>query len=249
MITYQNNKFWQRPWFLAVIGGTAVAAAAWWWMGSKDSASGQQANNTTNGGWFTPSSEASHGNAASGNTQGSVLTATRPADLPEADWNALKGALSKTMPQAEAEAARVADYLQYQKRFEYWQTTEGSKSAKERASLAEALLQEIPARLAKGEFTVGEAMLMNTVLITESEPNEAARQQRITEMQAKLLKLGPPQDNPKLLAEAERATEQKRLVATTFAEWQARPEGQRTQAALEAALADAQRAFNSGSQQ
>ena len=41
----------------------------------------------------------------------------------------------------------------------------------------------------------------------------------------------------------------KRLVATTYAEWQARPEGQRTQAALEAALADAQRAFNSGTQQ
>ena len=86
------------------------------------------------------------------NSQGAVLSTTRPADLPEADWNALKGRLSKTTPQAEAEAARVADYLQYQKRFEYWQTTEGSKSTKERASLAEALLQEIPARLAKGRI-------------------------------------------------------------------------------------------------
>lgn len=249
MITYQNDKFWQRPWFLAVVGGTAVAAAAWWWMSSKDAASSTQPTASTSSGWLTPGTPTGQAGSTGTNSQGAVLSTTRPADLPEADWNALKGALSKTTPQAEAEAARVADYLQYQKRFEYWQTTEGSKSTKERASLAEALLQEIPARLAKGEFTAGEALLMNTVLITESEPNDATRQQRITEMQQKLMKLAPPQDNPKLMAEAERATEQKRLVATTFAEWQARPEGQRTQAALEAALADAQRAFNSGTQQ
>jgi hypothetical protein len=49
-----------------------------------------------------------------------------------------------------------------------------------------------------------------------------------------------------LVIEAERQTEQKRLLATTFAEWRSKPEASRTQAALEAALADAQRTFNAG---
>jgi hypothetical protein len=68
-------------------------------------------------------------------------------------------------------------------------------------------------------------------------------------MQEQLLKMAPPQDNEKLVIEAERQTEQKRLLATTFAEWRSKPEASRTQAALEAALADAQRTFNAGTPQ
>ncbi|MDE2594437.1 MAG: hypothetical protein KGL57_09375 [Burkholderiales bacterium] len=251
MITYQNNKIWQRPWFLAIVGCTAIAGAAWWWTSHGDSPNNHSGNvASTVGGWLTPSTGAS-GNAATqpGNNATPLLAQGRPTDLPESDWNALTGALSKQPGDAQAEAARVVDYLRYQKRFEYWQTTEGNKSAKERAALAQALLDEIPARLAKGEFTTAEAVLMNTVLITESEPNETARQQRIAAMQEQLLKSAPPQDNEKLVREADRNTEAKRLVATTFAEWQAKPEASRTQATLEAALANAQRSFNAGGAQ
>lgn len=247
MITYQNDKIWQRPWFLAIVGCVAIAGAAWWWTSHNDSAPNAAGGvASTVGGWLTPGTGSSSNAHPAGSNTAPLLAPGRPTDIPEADWNALKGALGKTQPNAEAEAARVVNYLQYQKRFEYWQTTEGNKSAKERTALAQALLEEIPARLAKGEFTAGEAVLMNTVLITESEPNETLRQQRIAAMQEQLLKVAPPQDNEKLVREAERNTEAKRLVATTFAEWQAKPEASRTQAALEAALANAQRSFNAG---
>ncbi len=247
MITYQNDKIWQRPWFLAIVGCTAIASAAWWWTSHGDSTpSTPSVVTNTVGGWLTPGTGSSNNAHPAGSNSSPLLAEGRPTGIPETDWNALKGALSKQPGNAEAEAARVVNYLQYQKRFEYWQTTEGNKSAKERAALAQALLEEIPARLAKGEFTIGEAVLMNTVLITESEPNETARQQRIAAMQEQLLKMAPPQDNEKLVREAERNTEAKRLVATTFAEWQAKPEATRTQASLEAALADAQRSFNAG---
>lgn len=245
MITYQNNKIWQRPWFLAIVGCAAVGTAAWWWSGHQNvQTDATGATPTASNSWLTPNSGST--NTANGSNPVPLLAQGRPSDLPEADWNALKGALSKYAPNAEAEAGRIVNYLQYQKRFEYWQTTEGNKSAKERAGLAKALLEEIPARLAKGEFTIAEAVLMNTVLITESEPNETLRQQRIVAMQEELLKMGPPQDNEKLAQEAARNTEQKRLLATTFAEWQSKPEASRTQAALEAALAEAQRTFNAG---
>lgn len=249
MITYQNDKIWQRPWFLAIVGCTAIASAAWWWTAHKDSAPQAPAGaSSTAGGWLTPGTSSSSSTSPSGGSTAPLLAEGRPTSIPESDWNALKGALSKQQANPEAEAARVVDYLRYQKRFEYWQTTEGNKSPKERAALAQALLEEIPARLAKGEVTTAEAVLMNTVLITESEPNEAVRQQRIAAMQEQLLKMAPPQDNEKLVRQAERDTEQKRLIATTFAEWQTKPEPSRTQAALEAALADAQRSFNAGSQ-
>lgn len=248
MITYQNDKIWQRPWFLAIVGCAAIGTAAWWWSArTEHQTEATTATSTSGSAWLTPNGTPTAN--TTGSNQSPLLAQGRPADLPEHDWNALKGALSKHVPNAEAEAARVVDYLQYQKRFEYWQTTEGDKSAKERASLAQALLDEIPARLAKGEFTAAEAVLMNTVLITESEPNETLRQQRITAMQEQLLKMAPPQDNEKLVIEAERQTEQKRLLATTFAEWRSKPEASRTQAALEAALAEAQRTFNAGTSQ
>lgn len=249
MITYQNDKLWQRPWFLAIVGCIGVAGAAWWWMAHKDvdpnaTSGAPSASNS----WLTPNATPSSTTAGSTSNPIALLADGRPSDLPENDWNALKGALGKTQANAAAEAGRVVDYLRYQRRFEYWQTTEGSKSSKERAGLAQALLEEIPARLAKGEFTAGEAVLMNTVLLTESEPNETVRQQRIAAMQEQLLKVAPPQDNEKLVREAERKTEYQRLVATTFAEWQTKPDASRTQAALEAALAEAQRSFNAGGQ-
>lgn len=245
MITYQNDKIWQRPWFLAIVGCAAIGVAAWWWSARTESPTEAHTTTSASGNaWLTPNGTPT-ANTTGGN-QTPLLAQGRPTDLPEHDWNALKGALSKHVPNAEAEAVRVVNYLQYQKRFEYWQTTEGNKSAKERASLAQALLDEIPARMAQGEFTAAEAVLMNTVLITESEPNETLRQQRIAAMQEQLLKMAPPQDNEKLLIEADRQTEQKRLLATTFAEWRSKPEASRTQAALEAALAEAQRTFNAG---
>lgn len=248
MITYQNNKLWQRPWFLVVVGCTAIAAATGWWMTHRTpNTQPASASAPSSGGWF--SSNVGHHDASPAPTIAPttpLLAEGRPTSIPEADWNALKGALGKLVPNPEAEAARVVDYLQYQKRFEYWQSTEGNKSPKERAALAKALLEEVPARLAQGEFTAAEAVLMNTVLISESEPNETIRQQRIAAMQEQLMKAAPPQDDAKKAQDEERAVEQKRLIATTFAEWRTRPDATRTQESLEAALLAAQRTFNAG---
>ena len=248
MITYQNEKIWQRPWFLALVVGLGVTGSVAWWMAGKNGSETASApQGATNPGWVTDTT--GHNTGTSSPSDRPVLLADgRPSDINEADWNALKGALAKQPNAGPGEAERVVDYLRYQHRFEYWQTTEGNKSARERAGLAEALLAEIPDRLKKGEFTAAEAVMMNTVLLTESEPNETARQQRIAASQEQLLKIAPPQDNEKLVRDAERATEYKRLLATTFADWQSKPPEARTQIALEQAMADAQRTFNAAGQ-
>lgn len=170
-------------------------------------------------------------------------TAERPSQVPEEDWAALKAAFAK-QPGSQGEPERVVSYLGYQRKFERWQAMEESKSVVQRRQLARELLDELPARLASGEFTMVEATMMSTVLLNDLEPNEAKREKQLQEWLAAAEAKVPQPEDPKQLNDKARYTEFKRRQAVAFAEWTA--QAQRDQAKLDQALEDARRWYNSG---
>ncbi len=161
----------------------------------------------------------------------------------------LKAAMVK-QPNSAGEAERVVSYLNYQHRFEYWQSLEGSRNVQQRHQLAESLLEEMPARLAKSEFSMPESLMMIAVLLADLEPDETKREQRLQEWQGKLNAVAPQpaEFDEHMMLEKQRVTEFKRAQAVAFAEWQTLPPEQRTQAKLEEALEAARRASYSAPQ-
>ncbi len=239
MAVYQDSKISPRVW-LAGLGVCAVAGLGfWWWSGSTGETSGAAES-------LTAASAAASGGAAMWASAGSGMPTQVPeANVPEVAPDALailKAAMAK-QPNAAGEAERVVSYLNYQHRFEYWQSLEGSRNVQQRHQLAESLLQELPARLAKGEFSMPEAVMMVSVLLADLESDEPKRDQRLQEWQGKLLTVAPQpaEFDEQWMMEKQRLTEAKRGQAVAFAEWQALPAEQRTQAKLEEALEAARR--------
>ncbi|MDE2402461.1 MAG: hypothetical protein KGL90_12420 [Burkholderiales bacterium] len=152
------------------------------------------------------------------------------------------------VPGSAGEAQRVVSYLKYQRSFESWQQgVDDPRRSRERHQLAADLLEQLPDRLAKGEFTGTEALMMSSVLLNDLEPDEKKRDQRLQEWLAHLATVAPQPDEEKLLAQKERLTQFKRRQAVAFAEWQkASDQGNREPVKLEQALEEAQRWYNSG---
>ncbi|MBI2731811.1 MAG: hypothetical protein HYX44_00375 [Aquabacterium sp.] len=245
MITYQRSKSWQ----LGAIGlAVAVAGgAAYWWFGQQDGdkregvvlADGKGAPS----GWLQPGVGSDDPAAV---LKPSVSSDGRPSDIQPDDWTILNQVLDK-MGAQKTEAARIVGYLRYQHTFEAWQTLDETKEAKKRQRMAQALLSELPDRLAGGEFTPIEANLMSAVLLADIETDEAKRNQRLEEQQAKLNAIMPMSEDEQQMQAKNRQIELKRRQATAFAEWQAKTNpAERTQAKLEQAMEEIRRAYNSG---
>lgn len=245
MITYQRSKTWQ----FAVVGVAVLAAgaAAYWWYGQKEGddrggvvlAEGKGAPQ----GWLKPDVGNEDPVAA---LKPSVLSDGRPSDIQPDDWAMLNAVLEK-MGMQKAEGQRIVGYLRYQHTFESWQTLDETKEGKKRQRMAQALLGELPDRLASGEFTPIEANLMGAVLLADMEPDENKRNQRLEEMQAKFNSIMPMSEDEQQMLAKNRQTELKRRQATAFAEWQAKTNpAERTQAKLEQAMEEIRRAYNSG---
>lgn len=177
-----------------------------------------------------------------------VLADGRPSDFTPEDWAALKAAMS-SQPNGKAEMERVVTYLRFQRSFEQWQALAESSDVKQRHQLAENLLTQVPDRLAKGEVTMGEALLLSTALLTDLESDERLREQRLGAMRTRLEGLAPQPDAEQAAREAERLTEFKRRQSAIVASWQAQPEGKRDQAALERDLEAARRAVYGNAKQ
>ena len=245
MITYQRSKTWQ----IAVVGlaVAAAGAAAYWWFGQKegDDRSGVVLadNKVGPSGWLKPNIGNDDPVAA---LKPPVLSDGRPSDIQPDDWTILNAVLEK-MGMQKAEGQRIVGYLRYQHSFESWQTLDETKEAKKRQRMAQALLGELPDRLATGEFTPIEANLMGAVLLADLEPDETKRNQRLEEMQAKFNTIMPMGEDEQQMQAKNRQTELKRRQATAFAEWQAKTNpAERTQAKLEQAMEEIRRAYNSG---
>ena len=169
----------------------------------------------------------------------------RPTELSPADWAALNTALA-TLPDPQLEAQRLASYMHYQQDFDFWQNSTSSSNATARHQLAEELLKQLPDRVAKGEFTGTEGMLMATVLINDMEANDAQRQKRIDSWGSQLNATAPQPTEEQELAAHDRETMHKRKRAEAFLAWQAKPADARPQADLNQSMADVERWFKSG---
>jgi len=249
MITVEKSRSWQG---LAIAAALAAAAAgAYWAFGpSNDSGTAQSASSAGNGMWPGMGNSASVVASGLPELNPPVLADGRPADLSEADWNALEAAL-KRQPNAKAEAARIVSYLRYQKAFETWQNLDEQRDARKRREMAEALMSELPERMKSGEFTLVEATLMGVVLVADMEPDETKRAQRAEAWQAKVgsmvsAMVTNPEDETQMAA-LNRETEFKRRRASAFGEWQLKTDpAERSPAKLSQAMEDVQRMYNSG---
>lgn len=237
MISYEQPKLWQRPWVMALtIGALVLLVAAWWNAEREDgveaapvSASSPVLTDTTP----LPAPEV-------------LLTAplpsdgSRPADFTAEEWATLRSATANEA-QPERELARLVNYLRFQKGFAQWQSLQNSADVAARHRLAEQLLTQLPERVRHGELGGGEATLLQQALLADLVPDETSRQQRLSQAQAELAEAAPAVDaTQQVRADAQR-NEYKRREAAIVADYQSRPEAQRSPAQLEAALEDARR--------
>lgn len=243
MIT-PDRPFWPKrtAWWVVGLAMLALAGVALWWSARPGGAVGQREGGATVG----QGVRVSHGGALGPGGEvpavaaPSVLPDGRPSDFSPQDWAALKDAMSKTA-KPEAELQRVVAYLRFQKAFAQWQALRDASDMARRQQLASQLVAQIPERLRQGEVTLGEALMLETALWTDLEPDEARRKVRLEEVQAVLASAAPQPDAAQQSHEAALLAEYKRREAAIVLEYQSRPEAQRDQAWLEAQLDAARR--------
>lgn len=244
MITYEQTRLWQRAWFLTsvLVLGLLAGVAAWWWQGRVDA--GGRVTAATPAASAAPPKQTVHIDTAL-LVPPTIAPDGRPSDFKEEEWVALREAMSKTAkPQAELD--RVVKYLRFQKGFEQWQALQESPDVAQRHQLAQRLLEQVPERLREGEVTMGEALLLESALWADLEPNDDARRVKLEQAQAYLITLAPQPDGEQQSREAALQVEYKRREAAILADWQAKPQAERNQAKLEEALEAARRSVYAG---
>jgi hypothetical protein len=232
---------------LAAAVAVAVIGAGAYWVTSGSSTSGEGgvvlSSNSGLPGW----PQASTGNPEPTETlQPAVQADGRPGDVSVDDWTALQAALAK-VGMTPAEAERIVNFNRYQRSFESWQSLDQAEDAARRRRMAQALMNELPKHVGRGDFTLLEAVLIGSALIAEIEPDTASRTARLDAWQAEVLTVMPVQSEDEGQSKAStRETELKRRQALAFAEWQARTDpAERTPARLEQAFEEVRRAYNS----
>jgi len=244
MITIEKNRSWTG---VAIVAAVAAAGALAWWAFAPQGDAGDAGAPGATGSMWQWSSASGAASSQGGAPATSILNDARWASVNADDQASLEAALGKSHPNAKAEAGRIVSYVQYHKAFEAWQGLDEQKQARERRQMAEGLFKELPDRLKSGEFTLMEAALMGAVLIAESEPDEARRNQRVEAWQAQLATIVPNPEDEARMAAQNRETEYMRRRATAFGEWQAQSDASlRTPAKLEQAMAEINRAYASG---
>lgn len=243
MITYNRSTLWKRGWFWVPVVGVLIGAAIWWWqmrvLPTRPAAAASDV--AAADGIIRPMA------AGSGLTPlpAPTLDGAPPSDFTRSEWAALKEAMART-ENPEQELARVVAYLRFQRGFERWQGLQGGPDAASRRTLAQQLLDGVPERVRQGEISAGEAMLLQTALLVDIEPDDQARQQRLAQLQAELAAVAPKPDAEQQAREAALLAEYKRREAAIVADYQARPENMRNHAQLEEALESARRAVYGG---
>lgn len=156
-----------------------------------------------------------------------------PEGMTTDEWHALHDAL-KDHPQRDAEIARVAEYMAYRARLERYRVlqTQGAVGQGMARELAPALLDGLPARVARGEVTAAEALRLQDSLLATLWPDGTARDMRRAIERQRLRDAAPPL--PDMRAQAERDARFQREQAAIVAAWQALPAQDRDRRRLEA---------------
>lgn len=240
MITYNrsSSSMSKRGWLWVPLVGVLAGAAVWWWQMRPQAAqvSAVAPDQAPASGIIRPL------DAGAGLTglPAPTLSGPRPSDFTEQEWAALKEAMART-ENPERELTRVVAYLRFQRGFERWQSLQDSPDARARHALAQQLIEGVPERVRQGEIGMGEAVLLQTALLADIEPDEQARKQRLERLQAELAEAAPKPEAEQQAREAALLAEYKRREAAIVADYQARPESQRNHAQLEEALEAARR--------
>ncbi|MDI1258872.1 hypothetical protein [Aquabacterium sp.] len=202
MITYQSKNSWQRPLLIALIGSAVVGTGVWWFAGhSGPDATTQVSSAASEPMAATSSTVAPTTPALAVSTDPTILSDGRPSDFTPGVWSALDKAM-KSKPQLKPEVDKVLSYMRFQRSFEQWQSLEDARDAQQRHQLAQSLLNQMPDRLAKGEFSLSEALMMTTVLLSDLEPDEKKREQQVEEWGKKMAFAAPqPTDDAQVQAE------------------------------------------------
>lgn len=242
-ILYQRSS--SKLAMVAVAAVTVIGAGAYWLTsGSSSGGQGGVVLSSSSGlpGW----PQASTGNPTPVESAApTVQVDGRPSDVSSDDWAALQAALAKVgMPATEA--ARIVDYNRYQRQYETWQNLDQDRDPARRRRVAQSLMNELPAHVGKGDFTLLEAVLIGSSLIAEIEPDTARRTARLDAWQAQVLTVLPvPTEAETKSNDATRETELKRRQSQAFADWQAKTDpAERSPARLEQAMEEVRRAYN-----
>ena len=231
---------------LSAAVAVALIGAGAYWITSGSSSSGESGVVLSSASGLPGWPRATTGNPEPVEAQQpAVLSDGRPSDVATEEWAALQAALAKVGVPA-AEALRIVNYNRYQRSYESWQSLDQTVEASRRRRAAQALMNDLPAHVGRGDFTLLEAVLIGSSLIAEIEPDTARRTARLDAWQAEVLTVLPvPTEDETKSNAATRETELKRRQAQAFADWQALTDpAQRTPARLEQALEEVRRAYN-----
>lgn len=211
MITYRNKNSWQRPAVAALVGSVAVGLGVWWWSGHTESTATTPVTPAASGAEQAQSTAPSVAVPMATTSAPTILADGRPSDVAPPVWSALSQAIAHK-PHLKPEVDKVVSYMRFQKQFEYWQTLEGTRDVQQRRQLGQSLLEEMPARLSGGEFTMSEAQMMVGALMSDLEPDEKKREQVIEDWNRKLAQAAPQPTEDAQLMEIQKRVEDRRIV-------------------------------------
>jgi hypothetical protein len=213
MITYRNKNSWQRPVVVALIGCVAVGVGVWWWSGHSDSTATTPVSSAASGAMesSTPSMNTGMSAPTMAASAPTVLSDGRPSDVAPSVWLTLSKAVANK-PHLKPEVEKVVSYMRFQHSFELWQTLEGTRDQQQRRQLGQSMLEEMPSRLSKGEFTMSEAQMMITALLSDVEPDEKKREMLIEDWTKKLAFAAPQPTDDAQLQMIQKQVEDRRIV-------------------------------------
>jgi len=96
---------------------------------------------------------------------------------------------------------------------------EDARDVQQRHQLARSILEQMPDRLARGEFSMSESLMMGTVLMSDLEPDEKKREQMVDDWGKKLaLTVPQPADDAGVMEQQKRVEDLRLLPGTILTE-------------------------------
>jgi hypothetical protein len=103
---------------------------------------------------------------------------TRPDYISDMEWTMLQGVANQAKD-PQAELTRLVNSLRFNKQLEMWQDLPADADPGKRATLARALLDDLPERVKMGNFGLNDAKTMAEQMVKDVEPNEAKHAARL----------------------------------------------------------------------